>query len=131
MASLAGEELKLPRCCADSRGTAVILQISALAVVDARLNTHAPQGMELGLRAMVSAGPESVMTRHSCRFVEFRPSRDAAGELLNATEFEAYLAGVHAEGAPPCSTPSLDLTPPCVCAALERPEKILCVVLIK
>lgn len=70
--------------------------------------------MELGLRAMVAAGAESVMTLHSCRSVEFRPSRDAAGGLLNAAEFEAYLAGVHAEGAPPCRAPYVDLMRPCI-----------------
>ena len=75
---------------------------------DAQAHVHdgrASQGMELGLRAMVAAGAQSVMTLHSSRFVEFRSARDAAGQLLNTAEFEAFLAGVHAEGVPSCTHP--------------------------
>jgi hypothetical protein len=54
--------------------------------------------MELGLRALVAAGAESVMTLHACRQVAFRPRRGAGGGLSNEKEFEQFLSGVHAEG---------------------------------
>ena len=54
--------------------------------------------MELGLRALVAAGAESVMTLHACRQTEFLPQRGAGGELSNVKEFERFLNSVHAGG---------------------------------
>jgi hypothetical protein len=56
--------------------------------------------MELGLRALVAAGAQSVMTLHSCRYFAFTPEIGADGKLANAAAFEEYLQSVRTEGAP-------------------------------
>lgn len=54
--------------------------------------------MELGLRALVAAGAQSVMTLHSCRYFTFTPEIGTDGKLANATAFEEYLQSVRTEG---------------------------------
>ena len=55
--------------------------------------------MELGLRALVAAGAQSVMTLHSCRYFIFTPETDANGTLKNSEALEEYLQSVRTEGA--------------------------------
>ena len=52
----------------------------------------------MGLRAMVGAGAESVMTLHSSRQLKFEPEYDSKGSLRNAAEFENYLESVQKAG---------------------------------
>lgn len=54
--------------------------------------------MELGLRALVAAGAQSVMTLHSCRYFTFEPRYDQQGTLQNSAAFEKYLQSVRTEG---------------------------------
>ncbi|CAL8466534.1 g6070 [Coccomyxa elongata] len=56
------------------------------------------KGMELGLRALVAAGAQSVMTLHSSCYFTFEPRRDQEGTLENSAAFEDYLQSVHTEG---------------------------------
>ncbi len=55
--------------------------------------------MELGLRALVAAGAQSVMTLHSCRYFSFTPETEANGTLKNSEALEEYLRSVRTEGA--------------------------------
>ncbi len=56
--------------------------------------------MELGLRALVAAGAQSVMTLHSSHYFTFEPRRDQEGTLQNSGAFEEYLQSVRIEGEP-------------------------------
>ena len=56
------------------------------------------QGIELGLRALVAAGAESVMVLHTGCQLSFQPERDSKGKLGNAAAFEDYIGEVQQRG---------------------------------
>jgi hypothetical protein len=73
--------------------------------------------MVLGLRALVAAGAESVMTLHASRYCEFRPKFGPDQILENKQELEQYLEVVRDEGE--SFSPSLKLNSP-------NPDQMCC-----